>query len=369
MAQQRIQLRSGLARLYGDLDTFQSKASLDTQSTIERMEKHRTAYRGALLWMKSLSERLDPDSMDQLSKFRRVQAHLRRCKVQFDRLAVDCVQKVDMLGASRCNLLSQSLQAYQSGWMRFWTSSASTFGCIQSGFDCIRKAQQAADSQTALAEKELREPAEAGEPAAKEKPKAETGTDDLMLMLMRENVERTLEMDSVLCKMTDDLLDQMPDGGGAADGGAADDSPAGDVAGPKPGQENRLLMEQLFAGGPDAKGAQLEELLGDVDLLSLEQAPSEESGSTLKSFLPGGLWKLDGVVEPTLARPPEPVDGSAEPRQPKPMEAASKKANTGESKRRAKADEKSDWFNLFAELDPLANPDAIGQKFDQDRNC
>ncbi|KAL3183129.1 hypothetical protein MRX96_006900 [Rhipicephalus microplus] len=30
----------------------------------------------------------------------------------------------------------------------------------------------------------------------------------------------------------------------------------------------------------------------------------------------------------------------------------------------------SAWFNLFADLDPLANPDAIGKKStEQDRNC
>lgn len=30
---------------------------------------------------------------------------------------------------------------------------------------------------------------------------------------------------------------------------------------------------------------------------------------------------------------------------------------------------KNDWFNLFAELDPLSNPDALGSKGDSDRYC
>ena len=31
----------------------------------------------------------------------------------------------------------------------------------------------------------------------------------------------------------------------------------------------------------------------------------------------------------------------------------------------------SSWYNLFAELDPLKNPDAIGQKdgIEDERNC
>ena len=28
---------------------------------------------------------------------------------------------------------------------------------------------------------------------------------------------------------------------------------------------------------------------------------------------------------------------------------------------------KSDWFNLFAELDPLQNPDSLGKKKDGDK--
>ena len=40
--------------------------------TINRMESARTEYRGALLWMKDISEELDPDTHKQLEKFRKV---------------------------------------------------------------------------------------------------------------------------------------------------------------------------------------------------------------------------------------------------------------------------------------------------------
>ncbi|CAG2102475.1 unnamed protein product [Medioppia subpectinata] len=45
--------------------------------------------------------------------------------------------------------------------------------------------------------------------------------------------------------------------------------------------------------------------------------------------------------------------------------------NANKDKATKKAEELSSWFNLFADLDPLANPDAIGKKADQieERNC
>lgn len=36
------------------------------------MEQARTEYRGALLWMKDVSQELDPDTLKQVEKFRKV---------------------------------------------------------------------------------------------------------------------------------------------------------------------------------------------------------------------------------------------------------------------------------------------------------
>lgn len=36
------------------------------------MEQSRTEYRGALLWMKDVSQELDPDTHKQMEKFRKV---------------------------------------------------------------------------------------------------------------------------------------------------------------------------------------------------------------------------------------------------------------------------------------------------------
>jgi len=49
--------------------------------TVERMEVARTEYRGALMWMKDVSEVLDPDTSKQLQKFRMVMISASRLSV------------------------------------------------------------------------------------------------------------------------------------------------------------------------------------------------------------------------------------------------------------------------------------------------
>lgn len=49
--------------------------------TVERMEVARTEYRGALMWMKDVSEVLDPDTSKQLQKFRMVMSSASRLSV------------------------------------------------------------------------------------------------------------------------------------------------------------------------------------------------------------------------------------------------------------------------------------------------
>lgn len=72
----RLALRVPLVRLYQEVETFRYRAISDTLMTINRMEGARTEYRGALLWMKAVSEELDPDTYKQLEKFRKVYTHL-----------------------------------------------------------------------------------------------------------------------------------------------------------------------------------------------------------------------------------------------------------------------------------------------------
>ncbi|XP_077577162.1 islet cell autoantigen 1 isoform X3 [Stigmatopora nigra] len=112
-SQQRMALRKPLCRLYQEVETFRFRAVSDTWLTVERMERGRTDYRGALLWMKDVSAELDPDAGKHMERFRKVQSEVRVSKLAFDQLKADVCQKVDLLGASRCNLLSHVLATYQ----------------------------------------------------------------------------------------------------------------------------------------------------------------------------------------------------------------------------------------------------------------
>lgn len=47
-------------------------------------------------------------------------------KKKFEKCKVDVIQKVDLLSASRCNLLSATLVAYQQSLLKFWENTSSS---------------------------------------------------------------------------------------------------------------------------------------------------------------------------------------------------------------------------------------------------
>lgn len=128
--QQRMSTRGPLIRLHHEVDIFRCRAISDTVTTVNNMEKERTEYRAALSWMKSLSTQLDPDNGKGLDKFRRAQAHVRIGKDNFDKLSMDCIQKIDLLSAARCNMFSHCLVAYMATILQFSKKSESTFNAV-----------------------------------------------------------------------------------------------------------------------------------------------------------------------------------------------------------------------------------------------
>uniref|UniRef100_A0A8D0L8V8 Islet cell autoantigen 1 like n=1 Tax=Sphenodon punctatus TaxID=8508 RepID=A0A8D0L8V8_SPHPU len=133
-AQQRIAVCTPLSRLGKELATFNHRAVSDTMLTINRMERARTEYRGALLWMKDVSQELDPDTCNQMEKFRKVQLQVRNSKTEFDKLKMAVCQKVDLLGASRCNMLSHCLALYQITLLHFCEKIAQLMSKIHEEF-------------------------------------------------------------------------------------------------------------------------------------------------------------------------------------------------------------------------------------------
>ena len=73
----RLQMRMPLTLVSQELTTFMYRAVNDMLMTVDQMELSRAEYRGALLWMRDVSERLDPDAEKRLHKFRLVDTHHR----------------------------------------------------------------------------------------------------------------------------------------------------------------------------------------------------------------------------------------------------------------------------------------------------
>ncbi|XP_037618400.1 islet cell autoantigen 1-like isoform X1 [Sebastes umbrosus] len=434
-AKQRMALCPPLHRLHQEVETFRRRAIADTLLTVTRMEKARTEYRGALLWMKDVSQELDPDTYKQLEKFRKVQSQVRGTKSQFEKLKNDVCQKVDMLGASRCNMLSHSLCTYQTTLLQFWEKTAHAMSGIQKAFHGHVPYQF-----TTL--KDLRDPLEELIDAQKQEDKKEKplqSNADSLVSLDDDNkpsgsasgadsthgsVGQSQTGDSVhqnTTKPTPDLHDlrglsasfdddlmltacdlppsQFPfqrnepwgfgglqsglslppaTGGGLLSGGPAglraeeEDGERGDMAflkdllSPGPGASDEFSREWQDAFGlfdtpgspPPSTGAASSELAASSGPPRPLSNPPSPTGFLPSQLLDHSLSSTGWSTPPMFQAPPlQPPPGQNQSAQPAPSSAAN--AASGGSK------DMSAWFNLFADLDPLSNPDAIGRSPDE----
>ncbi|KAJ0066468.1 hypothetical protein NL108_013502, partial [Boleophthalmus pectinirostris] len=326
-SQQRLALRAPLVRLFQEVETFRYRAISDTWLTVNRMEQSRTEYRGALLWMKDVSQELDPDTHKHMDKFRRVQAQVRSTKSSFDRLKHDVCQKVDMLGASRCNLLSHLLTTYQTTLLHFWEKTSRTMAAIHESFKGSHlheaaKVRSVCDSKDRTGKRRRRtKRTETQEGHSSE-------TTDQQYVSPALNLCSHLvcfvdgdseEVDSV--SLLNEILGPLSLDGGDWTQGLTE-------------QEGSTALN-LTSQGPTAQGpVETEEFFLPSELL-------EQSLSTLHT---AGLYQLCYILHITaqvfvrsfvvfLYFVSEPSG------RPKHLSA---------------------WLNLFADLDPLSNPDAIG---------
>ncbi|XP_016364451.1 islet cell autoantigen 1-like protein isoform X4 [Sinocyclocheilus rhinocerous] len=382
-AKQRLALCAPLHRFEQEVETFRRRAIADTLLTVSRMEKARTEYRGALLWMKDVSQELDPDTYKQLEKFRKVQAQVRGTKGHFDKLKNDVCQKVDMLGASRCNMLSHSLCTYQTTLLQYWEKTAHVMSGIHEAFKGYVPYQF-----TTL--KELRDPldqivsAQAAEDSKDEDKKTHP---DKMGLFRREAFLKALVTD-LLVSLEDEQLDESSDtvSTRAVDGQSRGSdsslcasldsvgrdllSEALDSAGVKEEEGERgdlAFLQDLLS--PGAAGGASEFSKAWQDAFGCFEAPlapvaaaSPQAGTanTPTGFLPSQLLdhslSTTGWATPPMfqAPPLQPPSSGGQPTQNSPNSSTSS-APKGRSR------DMSAWFNLFADLDPLSNPDAIGR--------
>ncbi|XP_072180820.1 islet cell autoantigen 1-like [Diadema setosum] len=479
-SEQRLALRPPLARLYQEIETFRYRAISDTLMTINRMEGSRLEYRAALLWMKDISKELDPDTYKQLEKFRKVQAQVRSTKARFEQLKNDVCQKVDLLGASRCNLFSHTLASYQNTLLHFWEKTSRTMAAVQEGFRGYQHYEFNMLKELSETSKQLAEltgakdvapdwDAEEGSDerrswerlrsddltqtskqlAEETNPKRGRSSVDEAQEVTEENKARTDEQAARerLISLSDDPEHPMGNGGAHLDSTGNGLHPragqdfAADLLGGDEGlsEQERTAFMNLIGGQDGSKeefgaftGADLlsgnnDDLKDEMDLLNeILNTPSTvpadettsmggalpgdgsiggpgEAGQSRGGFMPSDLLEITSMMSemPTGSPATTPQGGPNVPRPAPPQysdlfadqattaaaaAAAAATAGAGtvpgstnkvdSSKPQAfKKGQKTDmsaWFNLFADLDPLANPDEIGKEEGSEvesRNC
>ncbi|XP_067229443.1 islet cell autoantigen 1-like isoform X3 [Chanodichthys erythropterus] len=364
-AKQRLALCPPLHRLEQEVETFRRRAIADTLLTVSRMEKARTEYRGALLWMKDVSQELDPDTYKQLEKFRKVQAQVRGTKVHFEKLKNDVCQKVDMLGASRCNMLSHSLCTYQTTLLQYWEKTAHVMSGIHEAFKGYVPYQF-----TTL--KELRDPLDqiVSSHAEDGKDDEKKTHSDNLVSLEDEQLGESSETvsthavdglsrgsDSSLCASLDSGRDLLSEALHSVEG-KEEEGERGELA----------FLQDLLS--PGAAGGASEFSKAWQDAFGCFEAPpapvaaaslQAETADTPSGFLPSQLldhslsttgWATPPMFQAPPLQPPS-SGGQSQPTKNAPNSSAS--APKGSSR------DMSAWFNLFADLDPLSNPDAIGR--------
>ncbi|EDW79968.1 uncharacterized protein Dwil_GK12319 [Drosophila willistoni] len=331
--QQRMCVRVPLLRLQHEVDVYRCRAVKDTEITLQAMEKERTEYRAALCWMKSASQELDPDTGKGLDKFRTAQAHVRAAKHNFDGYSMDSIQKIDLLAAARCNMYSHALVAYVAELKNFAQKAASTFQSISNALVAKPKYDFCVLKELSQNEGALAADGEGGteEPAAAAAP-IETVDKDQSLFFASEYQDKP-ESESVESKsQSESLLSAHPACG-----------------------DNESLLIEL--------SKQLEES-PLIDSLHGEEEGDEDQqqrdGSNQK------FWSRMFSQPPPSPMPAASSLGTTANN--KTSDTSSSAAAANPAKSQSITANNNPWLELFADLDPLANPQAFDLKLSGGRS-
>ncbi|NXF85161.1 ICA69 protein, partial [Eubucco bourcierii] len=379
-SQQRLALRTPLSRLHQEVETFRYRAISDTWLTVNRMEQYRTEYRGALLWMKDVSQELDPDLYKQMEKFRKVQAQVRHAKLNFDKLKTDVCQKVDLLGASRCNLLSHVLTTYQTTLLHFWEKTSHTMAAIHESFKGYQPYKF-----TML--KSLQDPVnKLTEKAEKEELQTESITseqDQQICVMYTASVSNPMKHELMLSRVELPValrLISLDEESHAKESDYSDAS-GKDVHSTLQGnynqKQNSGAIEDLLDLQPeenaskDPFGRSLEAEPGDKDdmvlLNEILNASSLDEGEFSKEWTAVfGQVALSDHTTNSAAGDVENTSSSVAPTPSGylPSQLLDQNMNDLQSSLHEPTKKPKDltaWFSLFADLDPLSNPDAVGK--------
>ncbi|XP_045350860.1 islet cell autoantigen 1 isoform X8 [Leopardus geoffroyi] len=303
-SQQRLALRNPLCRFHQEVETFRHRAISDTWLTVNRMEQCRTEYRGALLWMKDVSQELDPDLYKQMEKFRKsLQDPMKKLIEKEERKKVTQQESSEATVEEPSQLIS------------------------------LEDENQRKESSSF---------------------KNEDG----------KSILTALDKSSTHNACSDELLGMKPEEGACLGPVAGTLEPEG------ADKDDLLLLSEIFNASSLDEGEFSKEwaaVFGDgrpkepvPTVAAGEPDPRPQAGS---GFLPSQLLdqnmkdlqaSLQGWSENNVNPPPTPWPAP---------QASSPNDNSPAMKEPAKAasSDLTAWFSLFADLDPLSNPDAVGK--------
>lgn len=410
-AQQRLSLRVPLVRLYQEVETFRYRAISDTLMTINRMEAARTEYRGALLWMKNVSEELDPDTYKQLEKFRKVQAQVRKTKAKFDKLKLDVMQKVDLLAASRCNMFSHVLANYQSTLLHFWEKTSRTMTAVAESFKGYQYYEFNIIKELAEPSKKLSEETSKSEPAEKDIDDDDFDPSKLIAFDEEEGETENADIKNDSLSNLYDITTENENNSNNLEGNVKDPAPFIEM-----GEDSKELTEEdfdfsgAFKMSEPLPGAKSEKVISDLlaDDLPLGQDDTDKDDLTILNeilnapstggddfskewqavfgtmplsagttytpgetdqaeFMPSNLLDLNkqmsGMSLSQSSTAGAPLAAAQASSKSPSINKSQQPLPKSKSNKQGKKD-MSAWFSLFADLDPLSNPDAVGKTSD-----
>ncbi|KFZ50893.1 Islet cell autoantigen 1, partial [Antrostomus carolinensis] len=288
----------------------------------------------------------------KLSLCLKVQAQVRHAKLNFDKLKTDVCQKVDLLGASRCNLLSHVLTTYQTTLLHFWEKTSHTMAAIHESFKgyqpyeftMLKSLQDPVNKLTEKAEKEDLE-IESTKSVQDQHTWscAKCNLTCLWILITADDSKDVISTLQGSCNhkqnsgAIDHLLDLQPEENASKDQFVRSlESEPGD-------KDDMVLLNEILNASSLDEGEFSKEwtaVFGQVALADLTmnssagdmESTSSSVAPTPSGYLPSQL--LDQNMNDLQSSLHEPM------KNPKDLTA---------------------WFSLFADLDPLSNPDAVGK--------
>ncbi|KAL1377068.1 hypothetical protein pipiens_016508 [Culex pipiens pipiens] len=308
----RITIRVPLLRLYHDVRDLQKGRAIVDHKEYDRGDGERKNRVSGGAELDEVGWHSAGSGHGQgLEKFRKAQRHVKTAKTKFDKYTLDCLEKIDLLAAARCNMFSHALLSYQNAMLTVAKKSNDTWRSPRTTIRCCFSRMNTKMTN----------------PLEKETPK-DTKTDD------DDQILTDIPADNLLADLSEPAKTEPPPSGSSDLLGLTMDDEFSDfMSSPAPFMPSTLLNNpNPLDGGDDDP---LEQLL-NLNQPSSSKAPP--SGDLFGSF----LQSLSKSTDP-------PKEG--------------KKSGGG-----GKSKDLSGWYQLFAELDPLSNPDAIPSKADAPHN-